>query len=67
MKKIIMNEKVKLFEQAVLCVLAEWPALQIIVDNSLGGIVTKEKAKWLVTVTTDFIQLTDDGKGSTVL
>ncbi len=54
----------KLFEHAVSCVLADWAALQIIVDNALGGTTTREKAKWLVTVTADFIHLTDNGKGS---
>ena len=53
----------KLFKEAASCVIADWPAIHIIVDNSLGGVTTREKAKWLVTVTADFIQQTDDGMG----
>ena len=32
------------------------------VENSFGGPGTKEKAKWLVDVTIEFIQITDHGK-----
>lgn len=49
------------FEQIVARVMADWSALQIAVDNSLGGELSKEKARWLVEVTSDFITKTDDG------
>ena len=51
----------RVFEQAVSCVMADWPALQIIVDNCLGGAMTREKVKWLMSVTADFIQKTGNG------
>ncbi len=47
-----------LFREAVSCVFSQWPALQIAVENSFGGGVTKEKARWLAEVTADFL-LTD--------
>ena len=52
----------KLFKQAVSCVMADWPALQIIVSNSLGGALTGEKAKWLVDVTANYVHHTENGK-----
>lgn len=51
----------QLFEKAVSCALSQWPALQIAVENSFGGLVTKEKARWLAEVTTEFITTTDHG------
>ena len=50
------------FEQALALVLVDWPALQIAVENSFGGEFSKEKAKWLVQVTADFIRHTDHGE-----
>ena len=49
------------FEQVVARIMANWPALQIAVDNSLGGELSREKAKWLVEVTSEFITGTDCG------
>jgi hypothetical protein len=51
-----------LFKEALSCVLSQWPALQIAVENSFGGPVTKEKARWLAEVTSEFIRVTDHGK-----
>ena len=53
---------VEVFGQAVGCVLAGWPALQIAVENSFGGVLSKEKAEWLVEVTSKFIQETSYGR-----
>ena len=52
----------EVFAEATRCILAEWPALQIAVGNSFGGVSTKEKAKWLVEVTSEFVQETNDSK-----
>lgn len=51
----------QLFSEAVSCALSEWPAVQIAVENSFGGIVTNEKARWLAEVTAEFIKTTDHG------
>ena len=45
-----------LFRKAVCCALSEWPALQIAVENSFGGVLTKKKARWLTEVTADFLE-----------
>lgn len=51
-----------IFRQAVACVLLDWPVLQIAVDNSFGGLFSKEKAEWLIEVTAEYIQQTEHGE-----
>uniref|UniRef100_H9H7Q8 Pre-rRNA-processing protein TSR2 homolog n=1 Tax=Monodelphis domestica TaxID=13616 RepID=H9H7Q8_MONDO len=43
-----------LFGAAVRAVLGAWPALQIAVENSFGGVHSREKAQWLVGVVEDY-------------
>lgn len=50
-----------MLHEAVSCVMADWPALQIAVENSCGGASSKEKARWLMEVTLQFIQKTNNG------
>ena len=54
----------RVFRRAVAGVLTDWPALQIAVENSFGGVESREKAEWLVEVIAEFIALTDDGNNS---
>ena len=49
-------------EQAVAYVMANWPALEIAVENHLGYSLGKEKARWLVQVTSDFMTTDQCGK-----
>ncbi len=49
------------FKQVVSCVLVNWPALRIAVENSFGGSFSKEKGDWLVAVLADFLQHTPHG------
>lgn len=49
------------FQRDIHEVLSSWPALQIAVENSFGGVSSREKAEWLVDVIAEFMQLTPDG------
>lgn len=52
------------FQRAVAGVLTDWPALRIAVENSFGGVESREKAEWLVEVMTEFIATDDGGKSA---
>ena len=49
------------FQQAVSAVISDWPALKIAVENSFGGVQSREKGEWLIEVMADFIKLTANG------
>jgi len=55
-------EKRSKLEQAVACTMANWPALEIAVENHLGHSLGKEKARWLVKVTSDYMTTDECGK-----
>ena len=59
---MVMENRKKLLEQAVACIMANWPALEITVENYIGGSLGKEKAKWLIEVTSEFITTDECGK-----
>ncbi|XP_048347030.1 pre-rRNA-processing protein TSR2 homolog [Sphaerodactylus townsendi] len=45
-----------LFSQGVKAVLANWPALQIAVENGFGGAYSQEKAEWMVGAVEQYFQ-----------
>ncbi|KAM8965957.1 pre-rRNA-processing protein TSR2 homolog isoform X2 [Sarcophilus harrisii] len=49
-----------LFGVGVRAVLEAWPALQIAVENSFGGVHSREKALWLGRVVEDYFLLNAD-------
>ncbi len=59
---VVQMETKKTLEQAVACILADWPALEIAADNNVGGPLGREKARWLVQVTSEFMTTDECGK-----
>ena len=57
---VAVSDAQQLLDRGVSLLIGGWHVLQVAVDNSLGGPQSKEKAEWMVEVTTQY--LTNNGK-----
>lgn len=55
-----VSEGQQLLDRGVSLLVGGWHVLQVAVENSLGGPQSKEKAEWMVEVTTQY--LTSNGE-----
>ena len=52
---VAMSDPLQLLDRAVSLVINGWHVLQVAVENSLGGPQSREKAEWMVEVTTKYL------------
>ena len=52
---VAVSDPLQLLDRAVSLVINGWHVLQVAVENSLGGPQSREKAEWMVEVTTKYL------------